>query len=75
MRLLVLLATGLTVVQAQAQVDVPYDGFGEPDRYSYEDPYSIHLPTNTREHTLVYTTSWGEQFAYPIAVGREVEQW
>ncbi len=25
----------------------------------------------TREHTLVYTTAWGEQFAYPIAVGRE----
>lgn len=29
----------------------------------------------TREHTLVYTTTWGEQFAYPIAVGREGKQW
>jgi lipoprotein-anchoring transpeptidase ErfK/SrfK len=29
----------------------------------------------TREHTLVYTTAWGEQFAYPIAVGREGKQW
>ncbi|RUM00710.1 L,D-transpeptidase [Rhizobium chutanense] len=29
----------------------------------------------TREHTLIYTTSWGEQFAYPIAVGREGKQW
>lgn len=29
----------------------------------------------TREHTLIYTTPWGEQFAYPIAVGREGKQW
>ncbi|MBX5227965.1 MULTISPECIES: L,D-transpeptidase [unclassified Rhizobium] len=29
----------------------------------------------TREHTLIYTTSAGEQFAYPIAVGREGKQW
>jgi lipoprotein-anchoring transpeptidase ErfK/SrfK len=29
----------------------------------------------TREHTLIYTTSHGEQFAYPIAVGREGKQW
>ncbi|WP_064691535.1 L,D-transpeptidase [Rhizobium aegyptiacum] len=29
----------------------------------------------TREHTLIYTTSEGEQFAYPIAVGREGKQW
>lgn len=29
----------------------------------------------TREHTLIYTTSQGEQFAYPIAVGREGKQW
>ncbi|PCD65027.1 L,D-transpeptidase [Rhizobium phaseoli] len=29
----------------------------------------------TREHTLIYTTASGEQFAYPIAVGREGKQW
>jgi lipoprotein-anchoring transpeptidase ErfK/SrfK len=29
----------------------------------------------TREHTLIYTTPRGEQFAYPIAVGREGKQW
>ncbi|TBE02332.1 L,D-transpeptidase [Rhizobium ruizarguesonis] len=29
----------------------------------------------TREHMLIYTTQWGEQFAYPIAVGREGKQW
>jgi lipoprotein-anchoring transpeptidase ErfK/SrfK len=29
----------------------------------------------TRQHTLIYTTSRGEQFAYPIAVGRQGKQW
>ncbi|MGR9470664.1 L,D-transpeptidase [Rhizobium leguminosarum] len=29
----------------------------------------------TLEHTLIYTTASGEQFAYPIAVGREGKQW
>lgn len=29
----------------------------------------------TREHELIYTTANGEQFVYPIAVGREGKQW
>lgn len=29
----------------------------------------------TSEHTLYYTTPSGEQFTYPIAVGREGKQW
>ncbi len=29
----------------------------------------------TSEHTLYYTSPTGEQFAYPIAVGREGKQW
>ncbi|UWM82503.1 L,D-transpeptidase [Rhizobium sp. SRDI969] len=29
----------------------------------------------TSQHTLYYTTPWGEQYAYPIAVGREGKQW
>ncbi|MBY5741968.1 L,D-transpeptidase [Rhizobium leguminosarum] len=29
----------------------------------------------TSQHTLFYTTPWGEQYAYPIAVGREGKQW
>ena len=29
----------------------------------------------TRQHTLVYTPSRGQQFVYPIAVGREGKQW
>jgi lipoprotein-anchoring transpeptidase ErfK/SrfK len=29
----------------------------------------------TRRHTLTYTTSRGEQFAYRIAVGRQGKQW
>jgi lipoprotein-anchoring transpeptidase ErfK/SrfK len=29
----------------------------------------------TSEHPLYYTASSGEQFAYPIAVGREGKQW
>jgi len=33
------------------------------------------ITISTREHTLVYTASQGEQFAYPIAVGREGKQW
>lgn len=107
MRLLVLLAAALllTVVQTQAQVYVPYDGYGESDGYSYDDPYSPYPPPDyyepapryraplqerrepsirsasgtiliaTREHTLIYTTPWGKEFAYPIAVGREGKQW
>jgi lipoprotein-anchoring transpeptidase ErfK/SrfK len=33
------------------------------------------ITISTRQHTLVYTTSQGKQFAYPIAVGREGKQW
>ncbi|MGM4915294.1 L,D-transpeptidase [Rhizobium sp. 768_B6_N1_8] len=29
----------------------------------------------TGEHTLYYATPWGEQYVYPIAVGREGKQW
>ncbi len=33
------------------------------------------ITISTRQHTLVYTTSKGQQFAYPIAVGRDGKQW
>ncbi|WP_018901018.1 L,D-transpeptidase [Rhizobium sp. 2MFCol3.1] len=33
------------------------------------------ITISTRQHTLIYTTSQGEEFAYPIAVGREGKQW
>ncbi|MDQ0564143.1 lipoprotein-anchoring transpeptidase ErfK/SrfK [Rhizobium mesoamericanum] len=107
MRLLVLLATALllTVVEAQAQVYAPYEGYDEYGGYYYDDPYSPYPPPPyyepapryrepqynrrepstrgargtiviaTREHTLIYTTASGEQFVYPIAVGREGKQW
>lgn len=43
---------------------------GNHRREAREEPSS-----STRDHTLVYTTPSGEQFAYPIAVGREGKQW
>jgi lipoprotein-anchoring transpeptidase ErfK/SrfK len=33
------------------------------------------ITISTRQHRLVYTTSYGQQFVYPIAVGREGKQW
>jgi lipoprotein-anchoring transpeptidase ErfK/SrfK len=102
----------LTAVHAEAQVYVPYDGYGG---YDYDDPYGSYPPPvyyeqdpryqepeygeprdqapyqerrqrplrsaggtitiSTHRHTLIYTTSQGEEFAYPIAVGREGKQW
>ncbi|TCU10019.1 hypothetical protein EV132_12210 [Rhizobium sullae] len=107
MRLLALLAVALllTVIQAQAQVYGPYDGYDEYGGYGYDDPYGPYPPPldyepmpryqeplrerrkpstrnargtiviATRERMLIYTTQWGEQFAYPIAVGRESKKW
>jgi lipoprotein-anchoring transpeptidase ErfK/SrfK len=50
-----------------------------------EAPQRPHTPSTkagrgsivifTSEHTLYYTSPSGEQFAYPIAVGREGKQW
>ena len=70
--------------------DDPYSPYPPPPYYEPEPGYGEPLPERrepstrsargtiiiaTREHTLIYTTSWGEQFAYPIAVGREGKQW
>lgn len=33
------------------------------------------ITISTRRHTLTYTTSRGQQFVYPIAVGRQGKQW
>jgi len=33
------------------------------------------IEISTRSRTLTYTTSQGQQFVYPIAVGREGKQW
>ncbi|MBX5164820.1 L,D-transpeptidase [Rhizobium sp. NZLR4b] len=70
--------------------DDPYSPYPPPDYYDpapryQEPPYDRSaLSTRstrgtiviaTREHTLIYTTGNGEQFAYPIAVGREGKQW
>ena len=60
--------------------DPPYD---EP---RYQAPYrQPQQPTvrasggtitiSTQQNTLIYTTSQGEEFAYPIAVGRQGKQW
>ncbi|MBW9052449.1 L,D-transpeptidase [Rhizobium mesosinicum] len=68
----------------------PYSPYPPPPYYEpaprYREPlYDRRQPSTrgargtiviaTREHTLVYTTASGEQFAYPIAVGREGKQW
>ncbi|MGO6966594.1 L,D-transpeptidase [Rhizobium leguminosarum] len=70
--------------------DDPYSPYPPPPYYEPEPDYREPLQERrkpstrnargtiiiaTREHTLVYTTPWGEQFAYPIAVGREGKQW
>ncbi|MGO6738286.1 L,D-transpeptidase [Rhizobium ruizarguesonis] len=69
--------------------DDPYSPYPPPPYYEPEPSYREPLqerqePTRigrgtiviaTSEHTLIYTTPWGEQFAYPIAVGREGKQW
>ncbi|MBX5049960.1 L,D-transpeptidase [Rhizobium lentis] len=70
--------------------DEPYAPYPPPDYYEPAPRYRPPLQERrepparsargtiiiaTREHTLIYTTSWGEQFAYPIAVGREGKQW
>ncbi|MBX4958100.1 L,D-transpeptidase [Rhizobium lentis] len=70
--------------------DDPYAPYPPPDYYEPAPRYRPPLQERrepparsargtiiiaTREHTLIYTTSWGEQFAYPIAVGREGKQW
>ncbi|MDO3435782.1 L,D-transpeptidase [Rhizobium sp. CBN3] len=56
----------------------PPPDYGEPLQEPREPSTRIGRGTiviATREHTLIYTTSAGEQFAYPIAVGREGKQW
>ncbi len=62
----------------------PRPGYREPPRYREPPAQRPQLSTRiargtiiiaTRAHTLIYTTSRGEQFAYPIAVGREGKQW
>ncbi|MBC2808181.1 L,D-transpeptidase (plasmid) [Rhizobium ruizarguesonis] len=70
--------------------DDPYSPYPPPPYYepepSYREPLQERQEPSTRigrgtiviatsEHTLIYTTPWGEQFAYPIAVGREGKQW
>ena len=70
--------------------DDPYTPYPPPPHYDpaprYQEPlYDRRKPSTrsargtiviaTREHTLIYTTARGEQFAYPIAVGREGKQW
>ncbi|TAY13739.1 L,D-transpeptidase [Rhizobium leguminosarum] len=70
--------------------DDPYSPYPPPPYYDpaprYQEPlYDRRAPSTrsargtiiiaTREHTLIYTTPWGEQFAYPIAVGREGKRW
>lgn len=70
--------------------DDPYSPYPPPPYYDpapgYEEPlYDRRAPSTrsaggniliaTREHTLIYTTANGEQFVYPIAVGREGKQW
>ncbi|ACE90625.1 L,D-transpeptidase domain-containing protein [Rhizobium phaseoli] len=70
--------------------DDPYSPYPPPPYYDpaprYQEPlYDRRGPSTrsargniviaTREHTLIYTTASGEQFAYPIAVGREGKQW
>ncbi|MBB4226297.1 L,D-transpeptidase [Rhizobium mongolense] len=70
--------------------DDPYSPYPPPLDYEpvprYREPWQERREPSTRsargtiviatrEHTLVYITSQGEQFAYPIAVGREGKQW
>ena len=70
--------------------DDPYSPYPPPPYYDpaprYQEPlYDRRKPSirsargtiviATREHTLIYTAANGEQFAYPIAVGREGKQW
>ncbi|NKQ87427.1 L,D-transpeptidase [Rhizobium ruizarguesonis] len=70
--------------------DDPYSPYPPPPYYepepSYREPLQERQEPSTRigrgtiviatsEHSLIYTTPWGEQFAYPIAVGREGKQW
>ncbi|WP_184401410.1 L,D-transpeptidase [Rhizobium sp. BK650] len=70
--------------------EAPYSPYPPPPYYEPEPGYreplqerrepSTRSPRGTiviatREHTLVYTTTSGEQFVYPIAVGREGKQW
>ncbi|ANM11334.1 MULTISPECIES: L,D-transpeptidase [unclassified Rhizobium] len=70
--------------------DDPYSRYPPPPYYEPEPGYREPLQERrepstrvgrgaiviaTREHTLIYTTASGEQFAYPIAVGREGKQW
>ncbi|MBB4573691.1 L,D-transpeptidase [Rhizobium sp. MC63] len=70
--------------------DDPYSPYPPPPYYDpsprYQEPlYDRRAPSTrsargniviaTREHTLIYTTASGEQFVYPIAVGREGKQW
>ncbi|MBB2749736.1 UNVERIFIED_ORG: lipoprotein-anchoring transpeptidase ErfK/SrfK [Rhizobium aethiopicum] len=70
--------------------DDPYSPYPPPPYYEPEPGYREPLQERrepstrvgrraiviaTREHTLIYTTASGEQFAYPIAVGRVGKQW
>ncbi|TDW31880.1 lipoprotein-anchoring transpeptidase ErfK/SrfK [Rhizobium azibense] len=69
--------------------DDPYSPYPPPLDYEpmprYQEPLRERRPSTrsargtiviaTREHTLIYTTSRGEQYVYPIAVGREGKQW
>jgi lipoprotein-anchoring transpeptidase ErfK/SrfK len=69
------------------QYGEPYDAPQEYDRTPLyrEAPQATRPPSTkagrgsieivTSEHTLYYTAPSGEQFAYPIAVGREGKQW
>jgi lipoprotein-anchoring transpeptidase ErfK/SrfK len=70
--------------------DDPYSLYPPPPYYEpgprYREPWQDRrrpsprrargtIVIATREHTLIYTTGQGEQFSYPIAVGREGKQW
>ncbi|ANM14257.1 L,D-transpeptidase [Rhizobium leguminosarum bv. trifolii] len=72
------------------EYDDPYSPYPPPPYYDpaprYQEPLYDRRERSarsargtiviaTREHTLIYTRSSGEQFAYPIAVGREGKQW
>jgi lipoprotein-anchoring transpeptidase ErfK/SrfK len=68
--------------------DNPYTPYPPEPEYQplprYRDPPPNRAPITrssgtivivTSEHTLYYSAPWGEQYVYPIAVGREGKQW
>jgi len=68
--------------------DEPYSPYLPPPIYEPRPRYRNLAPNRapitrstgsivivTGQHALYYTTPWGEQYVYPIAVGREGKQW